>query len=67
LTEVTFTAVTVPPTNRSPASLTLPDTSIFPVVIEFREANPVEPRVSVDIATAYILAEDTLVEYISLE
>jgi hypothetical protein len=37
------------------------------LVIEFREANPVEPRVSVDIATAYILAEETLVEYISLE
>jgi hypothetical protein len=41
-TEVIFTAVTVPPTNRSPASLTLPDTSILPVVIEYKEASPLE-------------------------
>ena len=51
-TEVTLTAVTVPPTNRSPASLILPDTSIFPVVMEFRDARPVAPIVAVDIAKA---------------
>jgi hypothetical protein len=66
-TEVTLTAVTVPPTNRSPASLILPDTSILPVVIEFRDANPDAPIVAVDIATAYTLADDTFVEYISVE